>query len=147
MKFLALAIALALLPAAVHADQYDAVLQYANAAAAKADLAAHYDAISDAFLADRVESIQVWRASQDTTDGQGNVVHNYLAGFFVLVSASRLILSLRDDPNLQIVVNRDLCNERRSGCVVKSNINVAILQDIRFSPVFMGSDIPFGGLR
>jgi hypothetical protein len=96
------------------ADQYDAVLKYATRADAINDpnVQQHMDALRTLFAADRViPDIKVWRASQDTINGDGSVTHNYLAGYFVLISLPRLVVALRDDAAVQVVIDRDLANK------------------------------------
>lgn len=121
MKAIIAAALLLCMIAPTKATQYDAVIGFSSITAAKADpdVQKHYDAIEDAFASDRVVQIKVWRPSQDTTDGDGNVVHNYLTGVFFLISLPRLVTSLRDNPAIRVVIDRDKCNARQSGCIVK----------------------------
>lgn len=147
-----LAIAALLLLAAIptRADQYDAVLKYATRADAAADpnVQQHMDQLRTLFAGDRViPDIKVWRASQDTINGDGSVTHNYLAGYFVLISLPRLVVALRDDAAVQVVINRDLANQGLPGAIVRSAVGAAVLQDIRFEPVFAGSNYPWGSWR
>lgn len=135
------------------ADQIDVILRFASLAAAKADpvVQQHRDALADLFADDRViPNLKVWRASQDTTgtDPEGNptVTHNYLAGWYMLVSleSGRIPNALRDHAAVQVAINRDKANNRQTGAVIRSTVGAAVLQDLRFEPVFAGSDLPFG---
>lgn len=125
--------------------QIDVILRFASLAAAKADASVrqHYDAIEDLFAGDRViPNIKVWRASQDVagTDGEGNptVTHTYLTGWFVLVSLPRLVPALRDHAAVQVVINGET-NE-----IIRKTVTNAVMQDLRFEPVFAGRDYPWG---
>jgi hypothetical protein len=134
---------LALLALPARADQYDAVLKYVSLAAALADpvVQQHYSLLNSAWFQDHViPDIKVWRASQDNPDG----THNYLAGYFVLVSLPRLVVALRDDAAVQVVINRDLANAGMAGAIVRSTVGAVVLQDLRFEPVFAGSNYPWG---
>jgi hypothetical protein len=55
--------------------------------------------------------------------------------------------ALKNLAAVQVVLDRDKCNTRQTGCVVKSNVTNTVLQDIRMSPIFAGSDFPFGGMQ
>ena len=143
-------IILVLMTTLARADQFDYVLQFANLAALKADAtAAAAGLTSDQadFLRDRAMQVQVWRNSQDTTDGQGNVTHTLLPGLFILISLDRNIPALTNHAAVQLVINRDKCNARQAGCIVRSTVSNPVLQDIRIAPVFMGSDFPWGGFN
>jgi hypothetical protein len=132
--------------------QIDVVLKFASRAAAIAALSDYVRPDEDGiarFSRDRImPDIKVWRVSQDVigTDGEGNstVTHNYLAGYYVLVSLPRVVPALRDRAEVQFVYDRDKANARQSGAVLRSTVGPAVLQDIRFEPVFAGSDLPFG---
>jgi hypothetical protein len=95
--------------------------------------------------------LQFWLASQDVagTDSDGNPIltHTYLPGYFIMVSLPNVLAALRDSAPVQIVIDRDLAASRSQGAVIKSNVSVAILQDLRFSPVPAGSDYPFGNMQ
>lgn len=124
-------------------SQYDVVLKYASRAAAIADLAEHTgvdDQSVREFFGDRaIPNVKLWRASQDVGD-----VHTYLVGYFVLISLPRLVPALRDNAAVQLVIDRDKANARQAGAIIRSTVGQAVLQDIRMSPVFAGSDFPFG---
>lgn len=154
LKQIILAIALVgLWSAPVRADQIDVVLKFASLAAAKADpvVQQHRDAIADLFAGDRViPNLKVWRASQDVAgaDAEGNptVTHNYLAGWYMLVSleSGRVPNALRDHAAVQVAINRDKASARQVGAIIRSTVGAVVLQDIRFEPVFSGSDPPWG---
>lgn len=145
--------ALLFIASPAYADQFAAVIAFANVTAAKADpdVRQNYDAAQDLFADDRVLSVRAWRDSQDIAgvDGDGNptVTHNYLPGVFFVISLPRLVPSLRDNASIRAVLNLDKCAARTAGCVVKANVSNAMLQDIRFSPIFAGMDIPWGALQ
>lgn len=130
----------------------DGIFKFTDLTAAKSDpyVQSHMDQLHTLFMADRViPGLQVWRASQDVigTDAQGfpMVTHTFLTGWFVLVSVNRPIPSgLANHPALQVGIDVDLANSRTPGMILKNNIGGAILQDIRFSPVFAGRDFPWG---
>lgn len=129
---------------AARADQIDVVLKFASLAAAKADpvIQRHYDAIQDLFAQDRViPGLEVWRASQDVGS-----VHTLLPGWFLLISleSGRIPAALRDHPAVQVVINRDRANARQAGAIIRSTVSQALLQDLRFQPVFAGADYPWG---
>lgn len=144
MKRLVICAIVALLWAApALADQIDVVLKFASLAAAKADpvVQQHYDALQDLFASDRViPNVKVWRASQDVGS-----THNYLAGWYMLVSleSGRVPNALRDHAAVQVVINRDKANARQPGAIIRSTVGAAVLQDLRFEPVFAGSDYPW----
>lgn len=129
--------------------QIDYVMKWADLATAKADVVASANMRSDLadWLRDHCTEIQVWRNSQDTTDVDGNVVHVYLPGFFVLISVRRRIAAIENDVACQLGLDRDMMNARQPGFVLISNVSPAVLQDIRFQPVFAGMDVPWGGLN
>lgn len=121
----------------------DYILKYKSEAAAKTALASRLkegEWPSDYCL----PGITIWRESQDTFDSDGNAVHTPLTGFYILVSLERAIPALRDLAAVQVVVNRDKAVERQAGAVIKSNVSNEILQDIRWSPVYAGSENPWG---
>jgi len=126
------------------ADQIDVVLKFASRAAARSDpiVSQHYDVMQDLFAQDRViPDLKVWRMSQDV-----NGAHTMLPGWFLLVSlqSGRVPDALRDHPAVQIVINRDKANARQAGAIIRSTVSAALLQDLRFEPMFAGSDYPWG---
>jgi hypothetical protein len=121
----------------------DYFVKYASLAAAKADplVQAHMDQLQTIFDESRVLiNPVVWRASQDV-----NGVHTPLTGFYLVISLPNLVPALRDAASVQVVIDREKANARQPGAVIKSNLTTAVLQDIRFEPVFAGCDYPFGG--
>ena len=99
---------------------------------------------------DRVTpGLQIWRNSLDTSGGLdsfGNniVVHHYLTGWYGCVSLDHQDATLLAHAGLQLAIDRDL-SAAGQVAIIKSNVGVA-LQDLRFSPVFAGSNYPFGAL-
>lgn len=128
----------------------DAILRFTDFNTAKADVIAqgYMDQLHALFKADQViPDLKVWRASQDVIgtdgDGQPTVTHTYLSGWFCLVSVVTIPNNLKNLSAIQFAYNRDLANARQP-CILKSNVSVPLLADLRFSPVFMGSDLPWG---
>lgn len=124
----------------------DYILKFADEAAAKTALAARLKTgewPSDYCL----PGITLWRDSQDIPDGQGGFIHTPLVGFFILVSLDRILPALRDLAVVQVVIDRELARTRTAGAVIKSNVTNLVLQDIRFSPIYAGSDFPFGSMQ
>lgn len=120
--------------------QIDVILRFTSRAAAKDDpavrayLRRNEADTDDDFAPDAIiPNVKVWRASQDV-----NGVHNYLAGFFVLVSLPRIVPALRDHDAVQVVINAD------TNAVLRKTVSNAVMQDLRFEPVFAGSNYPFG---
>ena len=126
----------------------DYILRYADEATAKTALASRLKPDDQGVLqwpGDYcLPGVQMWRQSQDTIDGNGNTVHAYLTGFYILVSLPIVLPALRDLAAVQVVVDRDKAVARQAGAVIKSNVSNAILQDIRWSPVYAGSNNPWG---
>lgn len=125
-------------------SQFDAILKWTDLATAKADpvVQTWYRLADDVFdLSQVVLDAKVWRASQDVGG-----VHTFLPGYFVWISAPRLILALRNAAALQVVFDRDKINARQAGGVIFSNVSNAILQDLRISPVIMGCNFNWGSL-
>jgi hypothetical protein len=96
-----------------------------------------------------IPNLQVWRASQDVAglDAQGNpiVTHTFLPGWYGCISIMQQVPALLNHAALQIALDRDLAAAGQVA-ILKNNLG-AILQDIRFSPVFCGSNYPFGNLK
>jgi hypothetical protein len=93
--------------------------------------------------------LQVWRPSQDVqgTDGQGNpiVTHTFLPGWYGCISLNHIDPTLVNHPNLKLAIDRDLAAAGQPA-IIKNNLGV-LLNDIMFSPVFAGSNYPFGNLQ
>lgn len=148
---------LLLFPTAALADQYDYVLKFADKTTAMADATAVSQTYLDGqgvrqWATSNVVELTVWRNSQDTNggndpDGNAIIVHHPLAGYFVLFSLPRVVPALVNHPAVQLVVDRDQMNAGTPGFVLASGVSNAILQDIRFSPVFAGMNPPWGSLN
>lgn len=130
----------------------DYFFKFNTEAAAIADAAGSqfYNA-NTGWNSDRVApGLLVWRASQDVngTDAQGNptVTHTPLAGWFGCISLDHVNNTLLNHANLQLAIDRDL-SAAGQVAILKSNLTTAVLQDIRFSPLFAGSNYPFGNLK
>lgn len=152
-----LAVLFLLISSPSYADQYAAIFRFNNWVSAKADTEIRkqmHTALNDIdldLLRDRAMEVNVWRHSQDVigTDVEGNQtrIHNYFNGATFIISLPFLIRELRDHPALQVVLNLNKCEAKIVGCVVKSNISNVILQDLRFSPVFAGMNLPWGDFK
>ena len=133
-------------PGFATAGQYDIVLSWPDIATAKADpLVQQYrDQVEDLWGADRIIVVQGWRPSQDTVDGEGNVVHAYLDRFSILVSLKNVPQALLNASTMQLILDRDKCAARQVGCVVSTSLTIPQLNDVRFEPIFFGMDPPWG---
>lgn len=122
-----------------YADQFDYVLGFADQATAAADAQAsgHWNAGTAAWASDHAMPVVIKRISTGVP----------IVGFFVLISIDRVVPALRDHTALKIVIDRDRCIARQTGCVVRSTVGGVILQDMTINPVFMGSDLPWGGFN
>ena len=110
----------------------------------------HYDSAAEVrdWLRDHVTLVdRVWRASQDSTDAEGNVVHSYLPGYYAIVMLQKRVQELDDLSGLQFVINVDKMNAGLPNFIVKSSLSAAVLKDIRFEPIVSGWKIPWGGLN
>lgn len=130
-----------LLLSPVHADQFDYVLRFADTATARVDAQAmrHYlvtDTIPD-WDHSHAMQVQVRRISTGVP----------IAGFFVLISLDHAEPLLLNHTALQVAINRDKCNAHQSGCMIRSTLGATILQDMMISPVFAGSNFPWGGFN
>lgn len=148
----ALATGLAVSPA--WAAQIDVVVKFADLATALADPVVQQHVSTDAqgnpvFQGDHViPDIKVWRVSQDVAgttpgpDGQTipTVTHTYLPGYFALISLPQIVPALRDHPAVQVVINRDTNTVIRRG----TGIGLALLNDMRFAPIYAGATYPWG---
>ena len=125
-------------------SQVDAVLKFSSLAAAKADpvVQRYYDAVLDLFAESMlIPNVKVWRASQDV-----NGVHTFLSGWYALISIETKGLpdDVKNHAAIQVVIDRDKANARQVGAIIRSTVSAALLQDLRFQPVFAGSDYPWG---
>ncbi len=132
---------------------YDYFFKFTDEASAVTSAAGTVYHNSVGWNADRVApGITVWRASQDTigTASIGTtifttIIHTPLAGWYGIISVPQVLPGLVNHSALQIGIDRDLAAAGATA-IIKCNIT-AILQDLRFAPVFMGSAYPFGNLR
>lgn len=120
----------------------DYFMKYADEATAKTALASRLTSDGGWPLDLCIPGVQFWRVSQDNGDGS----HNYLPGFFIVVSLPTIVPALRDLGSVQVVIDREKAKARQSGAVIKSNVSNAILQDLMFSPVPAGADFPYGNM-
>jgi len=81
--------------------------------------------------------VQAWRLSQDNTDG----THNYLAGWYCIVSVKNRNAQLDSDPALQFCLNRD-----GPPYVIINKIG-GVITDVACQPIFAGSHYPIGGIN
>lgn len=122
----------------------DYFFKFTNVAAAKADpvVQQNMDTLRTIWRNDYVlVDLQVWRPSQDVAgpnDSFGNptVIHTFLTGWFVMVSLPNQVPVLLNHSALQFALDRD-----GPPYVIKNNIG-AVMQDVRVSPIFMGSHYP-----
>lgn len=90
-------------------------------------------------------NVQAWRPSQDTItvssfSSVGTVVtHNYLTGWFAIVSLNRTVAVLINSSELAFALDRD-----GPPYVVRNNIGT-IISDVACAPIFAGSHYPIGG--
>lgn len=119
--------------------QIDAILKFTSLAAALADPVVQQHVGDDqqqTFMSDHViPNLQVWRDSQDVAG-----VHTYLLGYYALISLPRIVSALRDHPAVQVVINRADNTVVRRG----TGIGLALLNDLRFSPIYAGCAYPWG---
>ncbi len=82
--------------------------------------------------------VKVWRPSQDTiVDGQ--VVHQYLTGWFAIVSLNERRETLLNAAALAFAMDRD-----GPPYIVRNNIGT-VITDVAVEPIFAGSHYPIGG--
>lgn len=135
-----IALLMILLSAPVRADQFDYVLGFADFATAKADAVAAaggFNVDAQDWASDHAMSVTVTRISTG----------NPLAGYFVLISMDRRVPALLNHTALRVAIDRTKCNARQAGCIMRSTVGAAVLQDLMISPVFAGSDFPWGALQ
>lgn len=130
-------------------DDFGCIARWNSITDARQDVAALAEMKDDdfnvkQFVQDHVIlDLKVWRNSQDTTDQDGNPVHNYLPGYFAFISANRRIAAIENSSAVQVCINITKMNNNEGGFVVLSNYSNAILKDVRFEPVFMGMNLPW----
>lgn len=127
----------------------DSVLNFISAQAARNDpvLSAHLDQLQAWRGSYVIPGVRLWRASQDVTtviDGTPSVLHSYMSGWSILIALQGVAPGLLGHPNLQFMVDRERAAARSPGMIVRSNVTQAVMQDLRFEPVFAGSDYPWG---
>lgn len=122
--------------------QIDYFLKFTNETQALAALTA-FNGLTAWPLDYAFPDLKFWRNSLDNGDGS----HNYLTGYYVMISLPRVNPTLRDHPAVQIVIDREATRARLPGAVIRSTVTNVILQDLRFSPVPAGSDYPFGNMQ
>lgn len=78
------------------------------------------------------------------------VTHTYLTGWYGCISLPGSypngVPALINHPNLAVAIDRDL-SAAGQVAILKNNLSQSLLQDIRFSPLFAGSNYPFGNLK
>lgn len=143
---------LALSTTPVFAGQFDYLTSYANETQRQnnAAISKHFalnDAAQSVPIASHVLPVRVWRPSQDTIDGESNVVHNYLPGVWYLVSVRTPDRQLDLSNATEFVFERTKCNAHAVGCLKQKNPNAPGQQDLRYEPVYMGTDMPWGAVQ
>lgn len=98
------------------------------------------------WLSDHAMVVKAWRPSQDSTDQDGNVVHNYLPGIWVLIAVPKDDADVEASGNLQMSFNRAKCNAKASGCLKYRKAGGPPQQDIKYEPVYAGANVPFDEL-
>lgn len=96
-----------------------------------------------------VPGLQIWRASQDVANPSslgGGFTHTMLPGWYGCISIPSVDNTLVNHANLQIAIDRDL-SAAGGTAILRSNVSSGVLQDLRFQPVFAGSNYPFGNLK
>lgn len=83
-------------------------------------------------------NVKAWRPSQDITSS-GVVTHNYLTGWFAIVSLDQQVGVLLNSSRLAFCLDRD-----GPPYLIKNNIG-AIISDVACEPIFAGSHYPIGG--
>lgn len=131
------ALALAVQP--VSAGQIDSILGYPDLATAKLDavvVAQGFSVNLNDWTPEHAMVVIVKRVSTGVP----------LAGVYVLISTSQSVPALLNDANLKIAIDRDKANARQPGFVLRQTVG-GILQDVMVTPVYQGSDYPWGGLQ
>lgn len=99
--------------------------------------------VKDWYLHQFLPNVKVWRPSQDTFDNSSppQVIHNYLAGWFGILSLDHIEDVIINDNSLAFALDRN-----GPPYVIKNNIG-NIITDIAVSPIFLGSHYPLGGIN
>ncbi len=82
--------------------------------------------------------VRVWRPSQDTVVDD-HTVHQYLTGWYAIVSLDEQRQTLLNAAALAFAMNRD-----GPPYVIKNNVG-AVITDVACEPIFAGSHYPIGG--
>jgi len=106
-----------------------------------------FSVIASSWIADHVlPNVQAWRPSQDVistalvgTAVVTTIAHNYLTGWFCIVSTNGSVDALLNSANLAFALNRD-----GPPYIVRNNIGTTIA-DVGCQPIFAGSHYPIGG--
>lgn len=85
-------------------------------------------------------NMQAWRLSQDVTNPDGSITHTFLTGWYCVVSTKGINQQLLNDPNLAFALDRD-----GPPYVIKNNMG-AVITNLGFQPIFVGSHYPIGGI-
>lgn len=131
----------------------DAILNFASQQAAKNDpvLAAHMSQLQAWRGSYVLPDLQTWRPSQDVSgtdpDGNPTITHLYRTGWSLMISLTNTAPALFNHPNLIVMIDRDKVIANQTGMIIKANITNSIMQDTRWSPVFMGVGYPWGNWR
>lgn len=120
------------------ADQIDYVIQFNNGA----------DRTSDAATAqDRDDSGNPLPSYSMLVDMTRISTGNPVPGTFVLISSARDLPRLDGHTKLYLELDRDKCTAGLVGCIIASHAGAGLLQDIQFSPLYMGAQMSWGNLR
>lgn len=87
-----------------------------------------------------IPGLQIWRNSLDVAG-----VHTFLTGWYGVISLDSINNTLVNHAGLQLAIDRE---KSKAGqvAIIRSNLTNAVLQDLRFQPVFAGSNYPFGNM-
>jgi len=136
-QFALLVVLLLLVTQPARADQYDFVLQFNNATEMNNDSVVTQHSSDGLPLPDHTMLVAMTRIS----NGQD------VPGTFILISEPIDLSALHGHAKLYLEIDRDKCIARQVGCIVQSHAGGGLLQDIQFSPVYMGADMPWGNLQ
>lgn len=114
-----------------------------NAAEAGSVAIAHGATPENSFVwkADHVIEVMAWKPSEDTSDGNGGVIHNYLTGIWLLVSTISSDTVSNGSAHLQMAFDRS-----GTARLLSQKGNAINIDDFRFEPIFAGSTYPWGAL-
>ena len=125
----------------------DHVMLYATEAAAKADKerlaeAGGISTTDEWQLNQSIPDIRLWQPSKDTIV-DGKTVHTYLKGFYLLISLNHPEPLLLETPSIFFALDRDAA-DRGEPFVLLNDIG-AMISDMAFEPMFLGSKYSVGG--